>query len=223
MKKKIMAGVVLSALLTMSMAATVFASSSTTANTSTAAQTQSVHDANEAAALAAQAAAAQAAAAGGTLAQQQAVVLTSGVAAAGATVNGVAVTPVVATLAPATVQSAATAAATLVSPTATVLKAFDLSIPGYAGGTAQVTLAVSGVVAGQRVTVLHQQHNGVWEVVPSTAGNGTVTATFTSLSPVAIVTSGVSDKTGQSAALALLVLLSGTGAAFFGLKSKAAK
>lgn len=222
MKKKTITGLVLSALLVFMMATTVLGASSTTTNTQPTTQTteQSVHDANEAAALAAQAAAAQAAAAA---AQQTAVVYSSGVAATGATVNGVAVTPVVSTLAPATVQSAQAAAATLVSPGATVLKAFDLSIPGYTGGTVTATLAVSGVVAGQNVAVLHQQHNGVWERVPSTTGNGSVTATFTSLSPVAIVTNGISDKTGQSAAMLLFAIVCGAGLAFFGVKAKRAK
>lgn len=226
MKKKAVVSLALSALLALSMATTVFAAgSSTTTNTQTTTQTteQSVHDANEAAALAAQAAAAEAAAAGGAAAQQQAVVLTSGVVPAGVTVNGVASAAVVAPLAPATVQSAAVAAATLVSPSATVLKAFDLSIPGYTGGTAQITLAVSGVVAGQNVAVLHQQHNGVWERVPSTTGNGTVTATFTSLSPVAIVAGGISDKTGQSVAMLILAVACGAGMAFFGVRMKRAK
>lgn len=53
------------------------------------------------------------------------------------------------------------------------------------GGTVKIPFAVAGI-AGKDVKVLH--FNGTeWEVVPSTVSGNVVTATFTSLSPVAIV------------------------------------
>lgn len=70
----------------------------------------------------------------------------------------------------------------------------------------QITFDVTGVTSGSEVIVLH--HNGTeWEKVAVDAvGDGTVTATFESLSPVAIVvektaasaTGTTSPKTGTS-------------------------
>lgn len=69
------------------------------------------------------------------------------------------------------------------------------------GGNVKIPFTVSGI-AGKQVVVLH--YNGTaWEVVPSTVSGNVVTATFTSLSPVAIVvgdaqTGGVeSPETGM--------------------------
>lgn len=67
---------------------------------------------------------------------------------------------------------------------------------------ATITFAVSGVTANTKVAVLH--YNGAkWEadtVKGVKAGNGTITATFTELSPVAFVVdkSTVSGKTGKT-------------------------
>lgn len=53
------------------------------------------------------------------------------------------------------------------------------------GGSVKIPFSVAGI-AGKQVVVLH--NNGTaWEVVPSTVSGNIVTATFTSLSPVAIV------------------------------------
>ena len=53
------------------------------------------------------------------------------------------------------------------------------------GGTVKIPFSVAGI-AGKDVKVLH--YNGTaWEVVPSSVSGNVVTATFTSLSPVAIV------------------------------------
>lgn len=41
------------------------------------------------------------------------------------------------------------------------------------------------VKAGDKIVVLHVKHNGEIEYLPAVAGDGTITATFTSLSPVA--------------------------------------
>lgn len=224
MKKKVFAGIVLSALLTISTVGTVFAAgSSSTGNTPAAEAATQTMTWEQRAQLEMQALQAAGALSTGTEAQQvQAAVLNSGVAATGATVNGAPVAAVTTPLAPAQVQTMAAAAQTMVGPGATVLKAFDLQIPGYTGGTAQVRLAVSGVTAGMGVATLHQKHDGTMERVPSKAGNGYVDATFTSLSPVAIVVTGVSDKTGQSSALLILALSLGAGAAFFAVKTKRA-
>ncbi len=73
-----------------------------------------------------------------------------------------------------------------------VQSVFDVSVTGdvaarlAAEGSVDITFSVPGVRAGNTVVVLH--YNGTtWDVRPSTASNGAVTATFTSLSPVAIL------------------------------------
>jgi hypothetical protein len=96
-----------------------------------------------------------------------------------------------------------------------VVASMDLQVPD---GTAvskekplYVTFTVPGVTAKSHVYVLHYNHNGVWEVVPSKAEQGNVVAAFTQLSPVAIVVekdtlqtaskgskSAVSPRTGES-------------------------
>ena len=53
------------------------------------------------------------------------------------------------------------------------------------GKTAVITFAVVGVKSGDDVVVLHKGANG-WDQRPATAGDGTVTAEFTSFSPVVI-------------------------------------
>lgn len=71
---------------------------------------------------------------------------------------------------------------------ASVLAVMDVVPTGkYDGKGITLTFTVSGVKAGDNIQVLH--FNGTeWEVIEgATAGEGTVTARFTSLSPVAIV------------------------------------
>ena len=72
---------------------------------------------------------------------------------------------------------------------ATVHSIFDVTLDNEAvfanGGSVKIPFTVAGI-AGKDVVVLH--YNGTaWEVVPSTVSGNVVTATFTSLSPVAIV------------------------------------
>lgn len=54
-----------------------------------------------------------------------------------------------------------------------------------------VTFQVPGVNANDAITLVHKKADGTWETIVGTAGNGTVTATFTSFSPVAFVRTGV--------------------------------
>lgn len=61
-----------------------------------------------------------------------------------------------------------------------------------------LTFEVPGVLSTTKVAVLHySDEKKAWEVVPSKAGNGTIEATFDSLSPVAFV---VDKNTSASAA-----------------------
>ena len=73
-----------------------------------------------------------------------------------------------------------------------------------------LTFNVDGITADSYVMILH--YNGTaWESISATTGNGTVTATFTSLSPIAIVqleadTSAVtSPKTGAAMPAAAVI------------------
>lgn len=71
-----------------------------------------------------------------------------------------------------------------------------------------ITFDVPGVISTTKVAVLHYNtDSSQWEVVPSKAGNGTIEATFDSLSPVAFVVdkntmassaSSTSPKTGEN-------------------------
>ena len=87
---------------------------------------------------------------------------------------------------------------------------------------AQLTFSVNGVTAGQKIAVLHQKHDGSWEVInPDSVGNGTVTATFTSLSPIAFVAYNASAQTGETTpVLPIIVLICAAGIAVCGAKVK---
>lgn len=71
-----------------------------------------------------------------------------------------------------------------------------------------ITFDVPGVISTTKVAVLHYNtDSSQWEAVPSKAGNGTIEATFDSLSPVAFVVdkntmassaSSTSPKTGEN-------------------------
>ena len=47
-----------------------------------------------------------------------------------------------------------------------------------------ITFPAAGISAGDSVVVLHLKADGGWELIPATAGDNTITGTFTSLSPV---------------------------------------
>lgn len=163
-------------------------------------------------------------------AEKEAESLASGVSAgaAGIVIDGVAstVNASVTAVAPATVDSAKNAASVLVSSDATVLKVVDVKIP-VSFKSVTITFAVSGVKAGMNVSALHQTSTGAWEVLPATAGDGTITATFTSLSPVAFVVNGtaatgtVSPKTGSTLPIfAVVAVICVAGAAVCAKKVK---
>lgn len=65
----------------------------------------------------------------------------------------------------------------------------DVQAPAnWDGKAVDVKIAVTGVKAGQVVKVLHQKADGTWESLPVVkVENGSVTATFTSFSPVIVV------------------------------------
>lgn len=91
-----------------------------------------------------------------------------------------------------------------------------------------ITFKVPGVLATTKVAVLHYV-NGAWQVEPSKAGNGTITATFDSLSPVAFVvdkntasSAVTSPQTGENTAVpavGAVVIVAILGAAVLGKKT----
>lgn len=185
MKKKIAA--LLVAVLVLSVGTPVLASSPSTSNTSASSSAEAAAEA-EAAALA------------------------SGVSAGSVVVNGQSVNVTISSASPATVSEAKKVAEINLSENATVLKVVEVSLP-VDFDKVTITFDVSGVVAGQSVTVLHMLPDHNWEILPATAGNGTVTATFTSLSPVAFVVGATSPKTGETLpvfAILAVICLAGT-------------
>lgn len=71
----------------------------------------------------------------------------------------------------------------------------DVTVPEGTQFPVTITFNVAGVTSSSKVAVLHW-NGSEWEKVSSTPGEGTITATFTSLSPVAFVV----DKTTSAAA-----------------------
>lgn len=123
-----------------------------------------------------------------------------------------------------------------------VVDAMDVSVPAGTPMPVTITFNVPGVGPDTKVAVLH--YNGsAWEVIKSTVGDGTITATFTSLSPVAFVvdkntatgttstttsssSSSVSPKTGENtgmlvSAAVVAVLALGAGCVFFAKRKNA--
>ena len=134
------------------------------------------------------------------------------VAEGGIVIDGVASTaaPTVKAVTTAQVEAAQTQAVASVAPTAKVLQMID------------VTLPVSFEKAQLTFSVIHQKHDGSWEVInPDSVGNGTVTATFTSLSPIAFVAYNASAQTGETTpVLPIIVLICAAGIAVCGAKVK---
>ena len=103
----------------------------------------------------------------------------------------------------------------------------DVTVPEGTVFPATLSFNVTGVTADSTVAVLHYDTAaGAWEVVESKAGNGTITATFDSLSPVAFVVDGnaaagstaagassqtsgsaTSPKTGETSALSMAAVI----------------
>lgn len=54
-------------------------------------------------------------------------------------------------------------------------------------GTVTLGIPVPGVRAEGTYVILHMKADGTWEAIPTTAENGKLTATFTSLSPIVVV------------------------------------
>lgn len=94
--------------------------------------------------------------------------------------------------------------------TMSVVDVRDVTVPDGTVFPVTIRFNVPGVTANTKVAVLHYDtEKKAWEVVESKAGQGTITATFTSLSPVAFVVdkstsaSTTSPQTGEHSMVVL--------------------
>lgn len=93
-----------------------------------------------------------------------------------------------------------------VGPNAVIATMVDINVPSGTG-VATFTLGIPSLVAGQSVTVLHLKSSTDYEVLPvSAVGNGTVTFTMSSYSPVAVVLNATAPKTGEAGMAVILVI-----------------
>lgn len=97
--------------------------------------------------------------------------------------------------------SAAARAKAVAGSGAVIATLVDLNVPAGTG-SASFTLNCPNVQAGMRVIILHQLADGSWETInPTSVGNGSVTFTMSSYSPVAVViqnsAQGTAPKTGD--------------------------
>ncbi|RHR28750.1 LPXTG cell wall anchor domain-containing protein [Clostridium sp. AF19-22AC] len=125
-----------------------------------------------------------------------------------------------------------------VVPNGTLVSAFDLTAPDWdfeKDGALTITFPLPGATSSTKAAILHFGENG-WEDVTTSVGDGVITATFTSLSPVAVVvdnstltntgngtSNGTSPKTGESSLVLTLGLIAMAAAAgVYGLNRKKA-
>lgn len=98
----------------------------------------------------------------------------------------------------------------------------EVTVPEGTTFPLTITFKVPGVTKNSDVAILHYV-NGAWQTEKATAGEGTITATFESLSPIAFVTtSAPSPKTGETSAVttvAIIALVAAAGAYTFRKKS----
>lgn len=137
----------------------------------------------------------------------------SGVQAASGTVSASAIVRVEETSVKVTESEAKTVISASSDKTVSILDQFDLTAKDVAASQfpLTITFSVPGVTKDMDVKVLHFEDNA-WKDVTVSVGDGTVTAKFASLSPVAIVKAEAaastetttSPKTGEADSAALL-------------------
>lgn len=101
----------------------------------------------------------------------------------------------------------------------------EITAPEGAEFPLTITLSVGGVTADSTVAVLHYTE-GAWEYVAATAGDGVVSFTVSSLSPIAVVvegTSTTSPETGEASMVSIMMIAAvALGTAFVVSKRKVA-
>ena len=117
---------------------------------------------------------------------------------------------------------------------ATVADVKEVTAPEGAKFPLKITFVMKGVTASSKVQILHYNRSAsAWEKIDTTVADGTVTGTFSSLSPVAFVVdkttltsatgTATSPATSATAVSAVAVLGLAAVAAAFGLKKKAVR
>jgi len=110
----------------------------------------------------------------------------------------------------------------------------EVTAPEGAKFPLKITFVMKGVTASSKVQILHYNRSAsAWEKIDTTVADGTVTGTFSSLSPVAFVVdkttltsatgTATSPATSATAVSAVAVLGLAAVAAVFGLKKKAVR
>jgi hypothetical protein len=116
----------------------------------------------------------------------------------------------------------------------TVADVKEVTAPEGAKFPLKITFAMKGVTASSKVQILHYDaEKAAWEKIDTTVADGTVTGTFSSLSPVAFVVdkttltsatgTATSPATSATTVSAVAVLGLAAVAAAFGLKKKAVR
>lgn len=116
----------------------------------------------------------------------------------------------------------------------TVADVKEVTAPEGAKFPLKITFAMKGVTASSKVQILHYDaKKAAWEKIDTTVADGTVTGTFSSLSPVAFVVdkttltsvtgTATSPATSATAVSAVAVLGLAAVAVAFGLKKKAVR
>ena len=116
----------------------------------------------------------------------------------------------------------------------TVADVKEVTAPEGAKFPLKITFAMKGVTASSKVQILHYDaKKAAWEKIDTTVADGTVTGTFSSLSPVAFVVdkttltsatgTATSPATSATTVSAVAVLGLAAVAAAFGLKKKAVR
>ena len=110
----------------------------------------------------------------------------------------------------------------------------EVTAPEGAKFPLKITFVMKGVTASSKVQILHYNRSAsAWEKIDTTVADGTVTGTFSSLSPVAFVVdkttltsatgTATSPATSATAVSAVAVLGLAAVAVAFGLKKKAVR
>ena len=130
----------------------------------------------------------------------------------------------------ATTEATKAAAAVSADTKATVVAVVEINLPEgttMPEGGLKITIKAEGVKAGDNIVLLHQKADKTWETIkPDSVKDGEIVATFTSLSPVAIVeletpaTTETAPKAGASLVLPLAALVCAAGATVCGRKVK---
>lgn len=106
--------------------------------------------------------------------------------------------------------SAAEVASVVGSETATVLSIQEVSVPDGTQFPVTIEFSVIGVTSTTVVYVLHwNNETNEWEKINAVAGEGIVTCTFDSLSPVAFVVDDVINSENNSSQNYLLYIVGG--------------